>query len=343
MNYAFPESIEFLSEDVSDEVYAQKVMPVWQSGQSGSFTGVDDVEIQYRYFRSDDPKPAIVISNGRTECMLKYQEMVYDLTNQGCDVYLWDHRGQGHSGKLVSPNDVDEKLPDDYPGHASGHVEEFDHYVDDLKTYVDQFIRPAGHPQLFLLAHSMGGCIASLFLEKYRKVFNAAVLCSPMHQPGTGIAPTGIVNKIARVFSIVDGSKDHVKGKRSYEAVDFKDNKLTHSQRRYKRMLDQSKSAPETQVGGPSHEWLFEAIEASEKARRKVGKIQIPVLLIQAGGDQIVKPGGQEEFCENLNDSHPNGCQFLRIENAQHELFVEIDEYRNKTLNALLHFFKEHT
>ncbi len=72
--------------------------------------------------------------------------------------------------------------------HDLGYVENFDYFVDDLKTFVEKEAKPANE-RLFLLAHSMGGAIASLYLEKFNADFSAAALSSPMHQPDLSPIP----------------------------------------------------------------------------------------------------------------------------------------------------------
>ena len=40
--------------------------------------------------------------------------------------------------------------------------------------------------QYVLFAHSMGGCISTLFMEKYLNYFKCAILSSPMHEMKLG-------------------------------------------------------------------------------------------------------------------------------------------------------------
>jgi lysophospholipase len=75
-----------------------------------------------------------------------------------------------------------------------GHVRDFQDYVSDLRKFYTDFVRPTAHKKHVLLGHSMGGCIASLYLEKHNQDFDAAVLSSPMHEPRLGFLPTGIVD-----------------------------------------------------------------------------------------------------------------------------------------------------
>lgn len=328
-------------EDVSAQEFARTAGALWERAEVGSVRGIDGVKISYRVFSRDPARPAIVVCNGRTESMLKYQELAYDLVSNGYSVYLWDHRGQGYSGKLVTVDDVDEKLPSNYAGHPSGHVEDFDHYVEDMRAFIDAVVSPNAHPHRYLLAHSMGGCISSLFLQRYRGYFDAVALSSPMHEPGTGIAPAAVMGGLAKLAALVDGKKDHVAGEKSYTVEPFEGNDLTHCRSRYDRILAQDRAAPETQVGAASHEWLFEAVAAARTARERAAKIRIPVLLVQAGADTIVTAEGQEEFRANLDSARPGACRLLCVQGGRHELFVESDRYRDQALTAILEFFAD--
>jgi lysophospholipase len=66
---------------VYDAEYRQNVLPYWEKGKAGTFEGKDGIRIHYRTFIREDrdgEKGAIVISSGRTESVLKYQELIYD-------------------------------------------------------------------------------------------------------------------------------------------------------------------------------------------------------------------------------------------------------------------------
>lgn len=60
-----------------------------------------------------------------------------------------------------------------------GYVADFEDYVVDLKQFHDQVIMADQPAKLFLLAHSMGGAISALYLERWPDDIKAAVLSSP--------------------------------------------------------------------------------------------------------------------------------------------------------------------
>jgi lysophospholipase len=270
--------------------------------------------------------------------MLKYRELIYDLFQAGYSLYILDHRGQGFSGRILTNSQI-------------GHVEHFDDYVTDLKTFVDHMVRPsqenlgAGRGPLFLLAHSMGGCIASLYLEKYPRDFQAAVLCSPMHQPSTGFIPEDLARMVAERKDIIGKEKCYALGKGPYLDTPYdgirdpRDSALTHSKSRFEEVRALYNANPHVKVGGPSFQWVAEAIHAGKRARENSGLIEVPVLLLQAGDDAIVSPSGQEIFRANARDR----CTMEKIPGAYHELFIESEVYRDLTVRYILDFLKNHT
>ncbi|MEM7294974.1 MAG: alpha/beta hydrolase, partial [Pseudomonadota bacterium] len=71
-------------------------------------------------------------------------------------------------------------------------------------------------------------------------------------------------------------------------------------------------------------------------------KIEIPMLLLQAGDDRIVDNDSQTAFCD-LIGSHCVGDQPRIIEGAKHELLNESDEYRDQALEEIFRFLDTHS
>lgn len=299
------------------------------------FTGVGGLKLAYKAFpveQGQDERAAIVISSGRTEGMVKYHEFVYDLHRLGFAVYIHDHRGQGFSDPVVAKPQM-------------GHVEDFDDYVSDLKTFVDDVVKQNNHQNLFLVAHSMGGAIASLYLEKHVADFSAAVLSSPMHEPdilgpGTQAACLAVKGAAAAedALRLMNGKPpNYARNMGPYSPVSFEENELTHSKVRYRRLLDEFEANEATKIGGPSKRWVAAACRAGWNARKNAGDVQTQVLVLQAGGDTIVKANAQNEFCRKTEEKCVGGTPHV-IEDALHELFIECDQYRIPALTKMLEF-----
>ncbi len=316
------------SEAELPSVYPDGIRAFWETGESGDFVSTrgDNIRIHYMRFPRPGADTAIVISSGRTECMVKYKELIYDLNRNGYSVYIHDHRGQGFSSRLLSDPMI-------------GHVEAFGDYVADLKTFFDDQVKPAGHKRHVLLSHSMGGCIASLYLEEHQRDFDRAVLCSPMHEPKLPVAEASLFAVSAMdTVGLGDG---YIPGGHPYDHVrdfDPATNEFTHSAVRWGITWDEYNANPATELGSPSVHWVRVAYAAGRQAQDRAGRIVVPVLLLQAGNDGVVLDSAQNRFSARLNGMHPDSCTLVKIDGARHELFVEADEYRNMALDRILAF-----
>lgn len=325
---------------------AAEIEKFWtEKAQSGTFAGERGVKIAYAKFIQPDKaaeKGAIVIASGRTEAFLKYKELVFDLWRNGYSVYIHDHRGQGLS----------EREPEVAQTPQRGHVQKFSLFVSDLRAFVQQQAIPGKHGNYFLLAHSMGGAIASLYLEEDADKglpFRAAALSSPMHQikgfvglPAGALTCTG-----AHAFAFFGQAAKYMLGGGDYSPKAFDKNQYTSSPVRYARLVDQYKGTPAIQLGSPTHGWISTACDAAALSRNEAGKIKLPLRLIQAGEDSIVHGDGHKLFCANLRKTQPAGCGDkdggpVVIPGAKHELFIETDQLRNQALVGILDFFKAH-
>ena len=303
--------------------YFTKIQPHFAAQKLQFFTSFDKVKIAYKYFKVENEKATIVISSGRTEGLVKYEELIYDLNRNGYSVYIHDHRGQGFSGRMTD----DPQL---------GYVKNFSDYVKDMNIFVQKIVKR--DKKLFLLAHSMGGAIASLYVEEYPYDFDAVVLSSPMHQPDLlGSSATDFVCSV--IERRVPKIPRYIIGEKPFDLISsvYSDNLLTHSKLRYELSNIVYEFNPTTKIGGPSINWISEACKISPIIIYNAKNIKIPTLLLQAGGDQIVNLDPQREFCKNAGKN----CNLIKIDEAYHELFIEEDKYRNKALNAMFKFFSE--
>jgi len=270
----------------------------------------------------------IVISQGRNESVLKYKEVAFDLNNQGYDVFLIDHRGQGSSSRLGGD------------AHR-GHVDRFQHYVDDFAFFVNSLELEKNYQNRFLIAHSMGSAISALYLEEQQNPFQAVVFFSPMFSINFKGLPVCIAKVIAFIycrcsllFSSIPPYPLGVTGYRS--SLPFKENKFSNSPKRYTSVFTNFDKIVESQLGGPTMHWVKESLFAMEKAINNAEKINLPIMIIQSGADQIVTSKGQHRFYSKIKHNFNN--HFLCINNAKHELMIEEDQYRLPALTAALDF-----
>lgn len=267
----------------------------------------------------------IVICYGFTESALKYHELIYYFYRQGYQVAVQDHRGHGKSLREV-----------DDPGIV--HVEQFSQYVTDLHGFVRQVVRPReeGKP-LYLYAHSMGGCIGALYLERYPKEFAKAVLNAPM----LGIVLEKYPIWAARLFCSVKVWIGSGK-KRVFFHSEFRPDEPfsscgTDSKARHQYYLELRRKNQAYQTSSASYQWAREAFRAGGQAlrRREMRRVTIPVLLIQAGKDRVVRAKEQYRFIDGIQ----NG-KLIQMQDSSHDIYSGEDAVISKYLEQLFEFLR---
>lgn len=310
-----------ISETDYAAVYQTSVVPFYQSGRFGEFSGREGVRLSYVVFANPAARASVVIAPGYNESHRKYAEVAYDLFHQGYSVYVLDHRGQGLSARLLEgePN--------------KGHIDHFERFAMDLKVFVDRFV-PKSRPR-YLLAHSMGGAIAARYLERYPKDFRAAALSAPMLEIDLGrdenlayVQLLALIT-IGRAHAYATGTGYYDPASLTFEGA------LTQSRARFENNRALLVNHPELFLGGQSVQWVFQGLSGSLRARREAARAVAPVLILQAGLDALVKPGGQEEFC-----SRAKACRLRKIPQARHEILQEIDAIRGAALDEVTAFFR---
>lgn len=296
----------------------------WQRVEHLEFKARDGVRVCYGVWPQPEPSPWVVLLPGRVESYIKYQEVALEWAAQGYSVAMIDHRGQGFSDRLTER-------------HEHGHVDKFSDYVHDLAEWMDILAaRIDGQPAV-LLGHSMGGAIAALYMSGYAQTktpygFQRLILCSPMMGINTQPWPPSIGKAVVRAGAwlkrkVAPQTAHYFIGMKDYETLPFAENRLTHSRARYQFLTEQYHQHPRIRVGGPTWQWLTEALRVIDIMPKLLGRIQIPVLLLQAGADEIVDRDAQTRNAQFIKQ-----LEFHRIEGSSHEILMETDTIRQQAL-----------
>ncbi len=330
------DSEKFTSERQLNKRLTNEIAIFWQQGVFSNFSGINNIRINYAYFLQKETLPNLILIPGRCESYLKYKELCFDLYRQGYNIFIIDHRGQGLSERLLeNPN--------------KGYVDDFQNYVDDLKIFINGVVNKFSTTKPYFLAHSMGGAIATRYLQSYPGTIQAAVLLSPMMGFNSGTIPENVaeilVKKAEQMNQWLSDKPWYFLGQQNFIPTLFTDNKLSHSPARYQEYIDLYLSVPEIQLGGVTVKWLVEGIKAQEEIFVNLDKITCPVQVIQASDDIIIKNQAQNDFCLKLHQRMPLSCpngKPVVIEGAYHELLFEVDEYRNQALEVSLSWLEQH-
>lgn len=292
--------------------------------KEGFFKGQKDKEIYFKKYEIVNSKAAIVISHGFCESTEKYTELIKIFNDNNYSVYILDHRGHGKSEKLGK-----------YKNQIN--VEKFEYYVEDLKSFIDKEVLSNNeNKKLYLFAHSMGGAIGSLFLEKYNNYFYKAILSSPMMTIETGKYGNIVSEIVANLSCLLGKGDEYVLGHGPFDYKENLDDSGTSSKERYKEYFNKQIENECLQTSGASFRWLKESLKATKNLVKKenASKVTIPVLLFQSGKDSFVKPEGQNKFAENAKN-----CTIRLYKEAKHEIYFERDEIFNTYINEVIGFY----
>ena len=252
---------------------------------------------------------SVILCNGRTEFIEKYFEVIRELQQRGFCVFTMDWRGQGLSGRLAKPR-------------QKGHLDAFDHAVNDLAVGLNLAASRLPHPHI-LLAHSMGGAIALRALQKRRVEVEGAVFSSPMWAIA-GLRPWQ--RKFAGFMAALGFGTSYAPGQpHRWRKEAFKRNPVTRDRERHSRSQALILAEPELALAGVTLGWIAHAADVIEgfTQPRALAHIRVPVLVISAGDDTIVDNSSHEVIAQGL----PQARRVL-IEESKHEIMMEKPEIR---------------
>lgn len=283
----------------------------------GSFTSFDGTQIFFVTYIQKNAKGSIVISHGFSEFAEKYNEMVFYFLQAGYSVFLPEHRGHGRSERKLRNL---EKV----------YVKNFAEYVRDLHIFVKRFVMPCRN-EMYLFAHSMGGGIGAVYLERYPDDFKKAVLSSPMIQMKVGGVPYPAAMVIAHIFRLCGLGRMYAAGQDGFKKKPDFEHSCCLSEERYLYAHEKRKKDRRSQTCGATYGWVSAAGAASVymQDERCIRRIKIPVLVFAAGREHMVNT---DEICRFAGK-----LRYARLVwslNAKHEIF-------NAGERAMLQFYDE--
>lgn len=296
----------FLSNDIKDDYVVNK----------------EQMKLHVTYALHPEEKAAIVFSHGFCEFFGKYHEIAYYFYELGFSIFFLDHRGHGWSERILDNLEM-------------VHIRKYDDYVEDFKCFMDTFVvSKSSSKEYYLFAHSMGGAVGALFLEKYPMYFKKAILSSPLLGFQFGNVPEVLVTISLLVNKMMKKGEQYAKGQHGFDPTRNYEDSSSMSKARFDYVMDLRKKYPECQTSGGSNGWFFASIKAYKKAVRNAKKVQIPVLLFQAGKDRLVSPKGQDLFAKRAENTSK-----IVFPQSKHEIFNATDTIREKYYQIVFSFF----
>lgn len=316
-------------------------------GWDWSFRTFDaETKIRYGLIRSRKSYDAVaVIIGGLGDFGEQYYELANQLEDRNIKAIIIDMPGQGGSTRYLPKQPMKR--------HSKG----FDLVLSQLHSLIDEIVLSTAidlndnHKRLpcILVAHSMGGHIALRYLSEYNKstrgtnIFKAAILSAPMLgiQAVNQFAPLlrhTILKLLAlRPTAFVPGGSHWYDGYRErfgFKGIFSSDPERYEIQRAYFSDPDHQFLA----VGSPTNKWLIDAYLSCKKVASPgyLEKIEIPVLMGVAGSDRLVDNAAILQSVQRLKHG-----ELMEIPDAQHEIFMEADQFRTAFLERFFTFVEE--
>jgi len=325
MDKLFNEDGLIIAESYQQTIVSVVLPALEKAGREERLTAPDGTALYCVSYDAVSPRGTVLIVHGFTENAYKYAELINAFLRNGYSVVAYDQRGHGRSGRSEGLSDM-----------SLTHVERFGDYVSDMKAVVDGPLCRMPGPR-YLFAHSMGGAVAALFMERYPDVFTRAVLSSPMIEPETAGYPTFVAAAVAFLACAVGKGKKKPFFMDLYRGPeDFAASCATDPARF--QWYDQVKAErQEFHNTTPTYRWSFEStrVRRAILAAGRPESISCPVLLCAAGNDTMVRRAPQKAFIDRV----PQG-KMVVIDGAKHEIYRSEDRVLMPWWRQVMDFYR---
>lgn len=283
----------------------------------------DGTALSTYYALQDHPRGTVVFVHGFCEFFGKYHELFWEYFTNGFNVFFVELRGHGLSERKVK-------------NHELVYVESFKEYEEDVIALIQTLAEPKSpaRPRI-LFAHSMGGCVGACLLEDCPSLFDKAVLSSPMLEMRFGNFNDREVKVINDVSKAVGLRKTPTPGAKGWTGEEDFEHSSCLSYARYHYQFHQREENESYRTWDATYAWARAGKEASERSIRNARNVVVPVLLCQAGKDNMVRPDGQNAFAEKALNT-----KIAAFPESRHEIFNADDESRRAFYKAMDEFLK---
>ncbi|MCY3878285.1 MAG: alpha/beta hydrolase [Rhodobacteraceae bacterium] len=283
----------------------------------------DDVKIRLVHW-PEGHRGTILLFNGRTEYAEKFSDAATEFRHRGFAFATFDWRGQGLSDRQSGDP-------------ALCHIDDFSEFQLDADAALTALKRLGAAEPIYLVGHSMGGCIALRALHRGFDV-EATLFAAPMWR----IYLNRILRRVG--FVVAELSVRFGQSRRYLVGTDQRNyihmanpgkNLLTSDSEIFFRLKAQIESHPELATGGPSYGWLRAALREC----RELMEIDPPAHrahILIGDQDRVVDPKAVR-----IINSRWSQCSLETIADARHELMMERPPIRQYVFNQVATFFSQ--
>lgn len=287
-------------------------------------TAADGVQLRLGIW-PEGTKGTVLILPGRTEYIEKYGRAAEDLRRRGYATAVIDFRGQG----LAARSHADRML---------GHVDHFDEYQRDLAAMLEA-VRTLGLPEpLYMIAHSMGGCIGLRALMRGFPV-KAVMLSGPML--GINLAPwikpfTGAVGAMLGPFRQTHRYAPGTSPQAYLLTAPAFGNMLTSDHDMWDYMRHQVATHPDLALGGPSLGWVHAALQECG-ALSNLPAPDVPCVTALGTAEKVVAT-----LPIHLRMAGWKNGRLDLYAGAEHEVMMETPSHRARFFDSAAELFAAH-
>jgi lysophospholipase len=258
----------------------------------------------------------ILFLPGRSGILGNREEILKAFYERGFDVYTLDWRGQGESSRILEDS-------------HKVHIDSFDSYLEDICALkLRARLEKAPKPWI-LVGSSMGGHMALRTLEEAPEGISGAILVVPMIDVWTDPVPRSFAPYLAKTLKAFGLSTSYAPSHGPYdiETDRFEGNRSTRNPAGFVAAKKYMRANPAYVTGGVTVGWASAVFDSIAKANNpeRLQKIQVPILMINAGDDQVVNA----EAAAAVADLLPN-CREITLPGARHGIWSELDETVNE-------------
>ncbi|GED70557.1 phospholipase YtpA [Brevibacillus reuszeri] len=254
---------------------------------------------------SQNQRGAVVLVHGTGEHHGRYEHVAAYLNEQGWTVYTGDLPGWGRATG------------------ARGHIDSFSQYIETARMWTEEALKDiSGEYPVFIMGHSLGGLIAARFVQVFerRHELSGLILTSPCMQlklvvPEWKAQVARWLDRVWPTLTIPNGITPDMVSRDEQVQAAYKSDPLNY---------------PKVSV-----RWFQELERAMTRAWEERGKLDIPVLIMQAGDDTIINADAVERFAEGIGPH----ATFQRIAGLRHEILNEPE--RDKILRQIGEWMNE--
>ena len=230
--------------------------------QEGLFKGVRDTDICYQcWLPEGEPRAVLLIVHGLAEHCGRYTNVIEHFVPLGYAVYGIDHIGHGKSaGTRVF-------------------VKQFEDFIDVLRTYVDMIRDWQPDKPVFMMGHSLGALIGTVYLFDHQSNLAGAILSGPLVKIPDNISSMTVM--LSRLLSVLLPKL----GVAGVEATGVS---------RDPAVVEAYVNDPLVYTGKTTARLGCELLKAMRRVTEEAPKIELPLLVLQGSADRLVAPDGAE-------------------------------------------------